>query len=136
MRHYSQCTSFGEIVVVWNRGPLPRPGQDLVSRVPLRVRAEPHNSMANRLRPDPELRFRGVLFLDDDVVTSCADLGGCAALHTCGNGTWQRPVPQQRFPSNSCLLGTHTHTQKILHQQANSPEIFPQCSLLLWLSTA
>jgi len=38
IRHYSQCSSVGEIVVVWNRG-VPPPQEDLErdSLVPVRV---------------------------------------------------------------------------------------------------
>ena len=48
----------GEVLVVWNRGAPPVPERDLPSAVPVRVRVERANSMNNRFRPDPDLRFR------------------------------------------------------------------------------
>ena len=74
MKHYSQCASVGEIVVVWNRGP-PPDTHVLNSRVPVRVRVEPENSMNNRFKVDPDLKHRGVFMLDDDILMSCADIG-------------------------------------------------------------
>mmetsp|Transcript_19140 Transcript_19140/g.49746 ORF Transcript_19140/g.49746 Transcript_19140/m.49746 type:complete len:881 (+) Transcript_19140:170-2812(+) len=71
--HYSQCSSVGEIVVVWNKGVPPLP-QSFDSQVPVRVRVEPVNSMNNRFKPDPDLKHRGVLLLDDDILMSCADI--------------------------------------------------------------
>eukprot|EP00887_Chlorella_sp_A99_P000276 scaffold13.g276.t1 len=70
IRHYSQCPSVGEVLVVWNRGPPPDP-ESFDARVPVRVRVEPTNSMNNRFRPDPGLHFRGVLSLDDDIMVPC-----------------------------------------------------------------
>ncbi|KAL4451196.1 hypothetical protein ABPG77_009268 [Micractinium sp. CCAP 211/92] len=72
VRHYSQCPSVGEVLVVWNRGPPPVPERHLPSAVPVRVRVERANSMNNRFRPDPDLRFRSVLSLDDDILMPCS----------------------------------------------------------------
>lgn len=59
VQHYSQCSSVGEIVVVWNKGTPPDPVRDLgAGGVPVRIRAEAANSMNNRFRPDPELKNR------------------------------------------------------------------------------
>lgn len=76
IRHYSQCPSVGEILIVWNRGnPAPDPAKDFPwASVPVRVRIELTNSLNNRYRPDPNLRFRGVLSLEDDLRIPCADV--------------------------------------------------------------
>eukprot|EP00983_Pelagomonas_calceolata_P051193 1142302-Pelagomonas_calceolata.AAC.11 len=48
--------------------------------------------MNNRFKPDPDLKHRGVLLLDDDILMSCADIGAkaagwcaweCALVHRC-----------------------------------------------------
>ena len=44
--------------VVWNRGAPPNPRTAFQSEVPVRVRVEPLNSMNNRFRPDPGMKFR------------------------------------------------------------------------------
>ncbi|KAL4857493.1 Glycosyltransferase family protein 64 protein C5 [Chlorella vulgaris] len=85
-RHYSQCPSVGEILVVWNRGPPPDPSS-FQSLVPVRVRAEAVNSMNNRFRPDPDLLFRSVLSLDDDILIPCTTIEAAFAR-------WRR-TPQQ-----------------------------------------
>ncbi|XP_078428133.1 glycosyltransferase family protein 47 isoform X2 [Wolffia australiana] len=73
VKHYSRCTSVREIVVVWNKGPLPDPaGFD--SAVPVRIRVELENSLNNRFKPDPEIRTRGVFQLDDDIMMTCTDV--------------------------------------------------------------
>jgi len=62
-------------VVVWNKGTPPQPAVDFAtSDVRVRVRVEPTNSMNNRYRPDPDLTFRGVLSLDDDIFMPCEDV--------------------------------------------------------------
>lgn len=58
VRHYSRCPSVGEVLVVWNRGPAPNPRTAFQSDVPVRVRVEHVNSMNNRFRPDPSIKFR------------------------------------------------------------------------------
>ncbi|GAB4815340.1 hypothetical protein N2152v2_002386 [Parachlorella kessleri] len=73
VQHYSQCPSVGEVLVVWNKGVPPVP-QELGSHVPVRVRVEKENSMNNRYKPDPEIRFRAVLSLDDDIMMPCSDV--------------------------------------------------------------
>ncbi|KAL6767949.1 hypothetical protein ACKKBF_B37215 [Auxenochlorella protothecoides x Auxenochlorella symbiontica] len=73
--HYAACPSVQEVVVVWNKGPLPEPGVDYDDRaVPVRVRAEAANSLNNRFRVDPALRTRAVLSIDDDIRLTCADV--------------------------------------------------------------
>jgi len=76
VQHYQHCASVDEIVVVWNRGPPPDPHQDLrlTGSVPIRIRVEGLNSMNNRFRPDPDIKNRAVLMLDDDIILPCADL--------------------------------------------------------------
>jgi hypothetical protein len=41
----------------------------------VRIRPEAQNSMNNRFAPDPQLRTKAVLMLDDDILMPCADLG-------------------------------------------------------------
>ena len=48
--------------------------QEMGSRVPIRVRTEPHLSLSNRFRPDPNITTRGVLSLDDDIFMTCRDI--------------------------------------------------------------
>ena len=75
VRHYHTCPSVGEILIVWNKGPPPEASIDFPwSNVPVRVRVERENSLNNRYRPDSELRFRGVLSLDDDLRIPCVDV--------------------------------------------------------------
>ncbi len=58
-----------EIVLVWNSGPPPDPARHLPgAAVPVRVRVEAANSLNNRFRPDPLIRTRAVLQLDDDTL--------------------------------------------------------------------
>ena len=63
-----------EIVVVWNDGPPPDVESEFRSAVPVRLRAEAANSLSNRFRPDPLLRTRAVLMLDDDQLMRCSDV--------------------------------------------------------------
>ena len=44
--------------MVWNKGVPPDPARDLPSPVPVRVRVERQNSMNNRYRPDPTIKYR------------------------------------------------------------------------------
>ncbi|XP_042018054.1 glucosamine inositolphosphorylceramide transferase 1-like [Salvia splendens] len=73
VKHYSRCTSVREIVVVWNKGTPPRPN-DFNSAVPVRVRVENRNSLNNRFKPDPLIKTRAVLELDDDIMMTCDDV--------------------------------------------------------------
>lgn len=73
VRHYSRCSSVGEIVVIWNHGLVPNL-TEFDSAAPVRIRAEEVNSLNNRFRPDPLIRNRGVMELDDDIWMSCGDL--------------------------------------------------------------
>jgi hypothetical protein len=73
VKHYSRCSSVGENVIIWNQGPVPNL-TEFDSAAPLRIRQERVNSLNNRYRPDPEIRNRGVLELDDDIFMSCGDL--------------------------------------------------------------
>ncbi|EFN51907.1 hypothetical protein CHLNCDRAFT_54762 [Chlorella variabilis] len=84
--HYSQCPSVGEILVVWNKGPPPEAAAFL-SDVPVRVRLEATNSMNNRFRPDPDIKYRSVLSLDDDILIPCTTIESTFAR-------W-RTAPQQ-----------------------------------------
>lgn len=59
-----QCASVGEIVIVWNRGPPPNVTEFGVD-VPVRIRQEDRNALTNRFMPDPLIRNRAVLSLDD-----------------------------------------------------------------------
>jgi hypothetical protein len=74
----------GEILIVWNQGAPPQPSRDFpAAAVPVRVRVEPRNSMNNRFRPDPGIKRRAVLSLDDDILVPCADVEAAFA-------TWRR----------------------------------------------
>ncbi|KAF8397794.1 hypothetical protein HHK36_016717 [Tetracentron sinense] len=73
VKHYSRCSSVGEIVVVWNRGQPPKPS-DLDSVVPVRIRVEKQNSLNNRFKVDPLIKNRAVLELDDDIMMTCDDV--------------------------------------------------------------
>ena len=66
--------------MVWNKGAPPDPRRAFQSAVPVRVRAEPANSMNNRFRPDAHIRFRGVLSLDDDIMLPCSTVEGAFAV--------------------------------------------------------
>ncbi|KAL8251759.1 hypothetical protein R6Q59_035452 [Mikania micrantha] len=70
IKHYSQCPSVREIVVVWNKGTPPDP-TEFESAVPVRIRIEEKNSLNNRFKLDPLIKTRGVLELDDDIMMSC-----------------------------------------------------------------
>jgi len=90
IRNYQNCPSVGEILIVWNqlnqnhrdqRGGKektavpPDPLRDYPwAKVPIRVRAHANNSLTNRYLPDDQLRYRGVLSLDDDLRLPCADV--------------------------------------------------------------
>eukprot|EP00887_Chlorella_sp_A99_P000045 scaffold16.g45.t1 len=76
LAHYARCCpSLAEVVLVWNGGPPPAPGRDLPPLcVPLRVRVEANNSLNNRFRPDPQLKTRAVLHMDDDILVRCSDV--------------------------------------------------------------
>eukprot|EP00884_Botryococcus_braunii_P015687 jgi/Botrbrau1/2801/Bobra.0125s0012.1 len=71
--HYSQCPSVGEIFLVWNRGPPPNVSE-FHSPVPVRIRQEAHNLLTNRFQPDPNITYRAVLSLDDDIYIPCKDI--------------------------------------------------------------
>ncbi|GER28934.1 glycosyltransferase family protein 47 [Striga asiatica] len=73
VKHYSRCSSVREIVVVWNRGSPPN-ATDFDSAVPVRVRVEDRNSLNNRFKPDPLIKTRAVLELDDDIMMTCNDV--------------------------------------------------------------
>ncbi|KAG9456793.1 hypothetical protein H6P81_001301 [Aristolochia fimbriata] len=73
VKHYSRCSSVGEIVVVWNKGQPPELS-DLDSVVPIRIRVEEKNSLNNRFKIDPLIKTRGVLELDDDIMMTCDDV--------------------------------------------------------------
>ncbi|GMH10220.1 hypothetical protein Nepgr_012061 [Nepenthes gracilis] len=73
VKHYSRCSSVREVVVVWNKGKPPKPG-DFNSAVPVRIRVEKLNSLNNRFRVDPLIRTRAVLELDDDIMMTCDDV--------------------------------------------------------------
>ncbi|XP_076940683.1 glucosamine inositolphosphorylceramide transferase 1-like [Bidens hawaiensis] len=70
VKHYSQCPSVREIVVVWNKGTPPDPAE-FDSAVPVRIRVEKINSLNNRFKLDPMIKTRAVLELDDDIIMSC-----------------------------------------------------------------
>ncbi|XP_071713851.1 glucosamine inositolphosphorylceramide transferase 1-like [Rutidosis leptorrhynchoides] len=70
VRHYSQCPSVREIVVVWNKG-TPPDLSEFDSAVPVRIRVEEKNSLNNRFKLDPLIKTRAVLELDDDIIMSC-----------------------------------------------------------------
>ncbi|XP_015941198.1 glucosamine inositolphosphorylceramide transferase 1 [Arachis duranensis] len=73
IKHYSRCSSVGEIVVVWNKG-VPPKLSDFDSAVPVRIRVEDKNSLNNRFKIDPLIKTRGVLELDDDIMMTCNDV--------------------------------------------------------------
>jgi len=73
VKHYSRCSSVKEIVVVWNKGQPPSLS-DFDSAVPVRIRVEDKNSLNNRFRPDPLIKTRAVLELDDDIMMTCDDV--------------------------------------------------------------
>ncbi|PWA96354.1 glycosyl hydrolase, five-bladed beta-propellor domain-containing protein [Artemisia annua] len=73
VNHYSRCASVREIVVVWNKGNPPDPN-DFDSAVPVRIRVEKQNSLNNRFRPDPLIKTKAVLELDDDIMMNCDDI--------------------------------------------------------------
>lgn len=73
VKHYSRCSSVGEIVVVWNKGAPPELSE-LDSAVPVRIRVEEKNSLNNRFKIDPLVKNRAVLELDDDIMMSCDDI--------------------------------------------------------------
>ncbi|KAJ0234823.1 Glucosamine inositolphosphorylceramide transferase 1 [Hirschfeldia incana] len=70
VKHYSQCPSVKEIVVIWNKGPPPKL-TELDSAVPVRIRVEKLNTLNNRFNIDPLIKTRAVLELDDDIMMSC-----------------------------------------------------------------
>ncbi|KAJ6835471.1 glycosyltransferase family protein 64 protein C5 [Iris pallida] len=73
VKHYSRCSSVREIVVVWNKGQPPSEN-DFDSAVPVRIRIEDKNSLNNRFKPDPLIKTRAVLELDDDIMMTCDDV--------------------------------------------------------------
>ncbi|KAL5976520.1 Glucosamine inositolphosphorylceramide transferase 1 [Asimina triloba] len=73
VKHYSRCSSVGEIVVVWNKGEPPLLSE-LDSAVPIRIRVEERNSLNNRFKIDPLIKNRAVLELDDDIMMTCDDV--------------------------------------------------------------
>nr|XP_043613491.1 glucosamine inositolphosphorylceramide transferase 1 [Erigeron canadensis] len=73
VNHYSQCASVREILVVWNKGKPPDP-KEFDSAVPVRIRVEEQNSLNNRFRPDPLIKTKAILELDDDIMMNCDDL--------------------------------------------------------------
>ncbi|KAI3864874.1 hypothetical protein MKX03_031549 [Papaver bracteatum] len=73
VKHYSRCSSVGEIVVVWNKGQPPNISE-LDSAVPVRIRVEKQNSLNNRFKIDPLIKTRSVLELDDDIMMACDDI--------------------------------------------------------------
>ncbi|OVA17888.1 Exostosin-like [Macleaya cordata] len=73
VKHYSRCSSVGEIVVVWNKGEPPKLS-DLDSAVPVRIRIEKQNSLNNRFKIDPLIKTGAVLELDDDIMMTCDDV--------------------------------------------------------------
>ena len=70
----------GEILVVWNRGPPPDPRTAFQSEVPVRVRVEPLNSMNNRFRPDPGMKFRWVFGAGCALSMCTSERSGCLAV--------------------------------------------------------
>lgn len=65
-------------MLVWSGGAAPDADAEFPAHaggvpaaVPVRVRQEASNSLNNRFRPDPLLRTRAVLQLDDDVILRC-----------------------------------------------------------------
>ena len=73
--HYSRCPSAGSILVVWNGGVGTAPADlEATAAVPVRVRGEEVASLNNRFKPDPLIKTRAILSLDDDVLLHCIDL--------------------------------------------------------------
>lgn len=73
VKHYSRCSSVKEIVVVWNKGKPPS-SSEFDSAVPVRIRVEDKNSLNNRFKPNPLIKTRAVLELDDDIMMTCDDV--------------------------------------------------------------
>ena len=78
VKHYSYCPSVKEIVVVWsnkkeNADAILLP-EDLPAACPVRVRNEQENSLNMRFKPDPLIRTRAVLSIDDDILMRCSDI--------------------------------------------------------------
>ncbi|XP_042472770.1 glucosamine inositolphosphorylceramide transferase 1 [Zingiber officinale] len=73
IKHYSRCTSVGEILVVWNKGQPPNVSE-FDSAVPVKIRVEKINSLNNRFNIDPSIKTRAVLELDDDIMMTCDDV--------------------------------------------------------------
>ena len=44
------------------------------SKVPVRLREEPYNSLLHRFHPDGSITTPGVLSLDDDIFMTCSDI--------------------------------------------------------------
>ncbi|KFM24944.1 Exostosin-2 [Auxenochlorella protothecoides] len=71
----SQCPSVAEVVIIWNSGKTPdTSGWAAPGGAPVRLRLSPRNELTNRFLPDPLLRTRAVLTLDDDILSTCADV--------------------------------------------------------------
>uniref|UniRef100_A0A1D1ZVJ1 Uncharacterized protein n=1 Tax=Auxenochlorella protothecoides TaxID=3075 RepID=A0A1D1ZVJ1_AUXPR len=71
----SQCPSVAEVVIIWNSGKPPdTSGWAAPGGAPVRLRLSPRNELTNRFLPDPLLRTRAVLTLDDDILSTCADV--------------------------------------------------------------
>ncbi|KAJ3694999.1 hypothetical protein LUZ60_000376 [Juncus effusus] len=73
IEHYSKCESVREIVVIWNKGAPPDESK-FDSAVPVRIRVEKVNSLNNRFKPDPLIKTKAVLELDDDIMMTCNDV--------------------------------------------------------------
>lgn len=56
-----------EIVIVWSNSSPPDPEVEFPG-LPVRIRNESTNSLNNRFRPDPDIRTRAILQLDDDII--------------------------------------------------------------------
>lgn len=76
VHHYDKCPSVASILVVWNKGVPPPLDRWADAQVPVTVRVEKKNSINNRFKPDPSIRTRAVLQLDDDILLPCSDIGG------------------------------------------------------------
>lgn len=64
-----------EVVIIWNSGKPPdTSGWAAPGGAPVRLRLSPRNELTNRFLPDPLLRTRAVLTLDDDILSTCADV--------------------------------------------------------------
>ena len=77
--HYSYCPSVAEIVIVWSNKEQYADSkvhlEDFSSlAAPVRVRYEEENSLNSRFKPDPLLRTRAVLSIDDDILMRCSDI--------------------------------------------------------------